>query len=169
VGDGWLCSRRQALERLHDELVEQHTNLDPLVDRNTLTHFLGRIRAGVTIDEIAQLRRDHPGRGPHSIIGPVAVRDAEPGDVLELSLLRLDPIDFGFNFDNPSDLRTGALPEAFPQGQVRYFDLDRQSMTTPLGAAHPHPVGAVLRDLGRRAGRQRPDQFGAAGPRCGQH
>jgi acetamidase/formamidase len=135
VGDGWLCSRRQALERLHDELVEQHTNLDPLVDRNTLTHFLSRIRPGVTIDEIAQLRRDHPGRGPHSIIGPVAVRDAEPGDVLELRLLRLDPIDFGFNFNNPSDLRTGALPEAFPQGQVRYFDLDRQSMTTQWG---PH-------------------------------
>jgi acetamidase/formamidase len=27
-----------------------------------------------------------PGRGPHSIIGPIAVNKAEPGDVLEILL-----------------------------------------------------------------------------------
>ncbi|HLI27911.1 MAG TPA: acetamidase/formamidase family protein [Chloroflexota bacterium] len=98
---------------------------DIIVYRNTLTHFLGAIRPGVSIDEIAQLRRDNPGRGPHSIIGPIAVRGAEPGDVLEFRLLRIDPIEYGFNFNNPADLRTGALPDEFPEGQVRYFDIDK--------------------------------------------
>lgn len=121
---------------------------DTLVYRNTLTHFFDRIRPGVTIAEIAQLRRDNPGRGPHSVIGPVAVRGAEPGDALELRLLRLDPIDFGFNFNNPSDLRTGALPDDFPQGQVRYFELDRQSMTTQWGPNIRIPLGPFQGILG---------------------
>jgi acetamidase/formamidase len=121
---------------------------DTLVYPNTLTHFLGRIRPGVSIEEIAQLRRDNPGRGPHSIIGPVAVRGAEPGDALELRLLRLDPIDYGFNFSNPSDLRTGALPDEYPDGQVRYFDLDRQSMTAEWGPRIRIPLGPFQGTLG---------------------
>ena len=63
---------------------------DTIVYPNTLTHFFGRIRPGVPIDEIAQLRRDNPGRGPHSVIGPVVVRGAEPGDALEFRILRLE-------------------------------------------------------------------------------
>lgn len=121
---------------------------DILVYRNTLTHFLGRIRPGVPIEEIAQLRRDNPGRGPHSVIGPVAVRGAEPGDVLEFRLLRLDPIDFGFNFNNPADLRTGALPDEFPEGQVRYFQLDRQTMTAQWGSDIRIPLGPFQGILG---------------------
>jgi acetamidase/formamidase len=140
---------------------------DTLVYRHTLTHFLGRIRPGVTIDEIAQLRRDHPGRGPHSVIGPVAVRDAEPGDVLELRLLRLDPIDFGFNFNNPSDLRTGALPEAFPQGQVRYFDLDRPSMTTQWGPHIRIPLGPFQGILGVAPDADAPTSSVPPGPFAG--
>ncbi|HLH25109.1 MAG TPA: acetamidase/formamidase family protein [Chloroflexota bacterium] len=115
---------------------------------NTLTHFLGRVRPGVPIAEIAQLRRDNPGRGPHSIIGPVAVRGAEPGDALELRILRLDPIDFAFNFNNPADLNTGALPEDFPDGQVRYFEVDRDTMTTQWGPNIRIPLGPFQGTLG---------------------
>ena len=97
---------------------------------DTLTHFLGRIQKGTPIEEIAQLRRDNPGRGPHTIIGPVGVRDAEPGDMLECRFQRLLPIDWGVNFNNPGDLGTGALPQEFPQGQVKYFDLDLSTMST---------------------------------------
>jgi acetamidase/formamidase len=71
----------------------------------------------VSIEEIAQLRRDNPGRGPHSIIGPVAVRGAEPGDALELRLLRLDPIDYGFNFSNPSTCARVHCPTSIPTGR----------------------------------------------------
>jgi acetamidase/formamidase len=121
---------------------------DVVVYPNTLTHFLGRIQPGVTIEEIAQLRRDHPGRGPHSIVGPLAVRGAEPGDALEVRFLRLDPIDYGFNFNNPVDLGTGALPEQFPLGQVRYFEVDRRTMTTPWGPHVRIPLGPFQGTLG---------------------
>jgi acetamidase/formamidase len=121
---------------------------DTLVYPDTLTHFLGRVRPGVSIAEIARLRRENPGRGPHSIIGPVAVRGAEPGDALEFRFLRLDPIDFGFNFNNPADLNTGALPQEFPDGQVRYFDVDRTTMTTDWGPRIRIPLGPFQGTIG---------------------
>ena len=103
-----------------------------LVYPDTLTHFLGALKPGVPIGDLAKLRLDNPGKGPHSVIGPVAVRDAKPGDMVEVRFLKLDPIDFGANFHNPllPGVRTGALPEEFPAGQVIYFDLDRENMRT---------------------------------------
>jgi acetamidase/formamidase len=115
---------------------------------NTLTHFLGAIQPGLPIDQIAQLRRDNPGRGPMSMIGPVAVRGAEPGDVIEFRILRAEPIDYGFNFNNPADLRTGALPDEFPEGQVRYLRLDRDSMTAEWAPNIRIPLGPFQGTLG---------------------
>jgi acetamidase/formamidase len=102
---------------------------DVVVYPDTWTHFLNRVQPGVPVEELAQMRRDNPGKGPHSVIGPVGVRGAEPGDVLAVHFQRLLPIDWGVNFNNPGDLGTGALPEEFPDGQVRYFDLDLDAMT----------------------------------------
>ena len=97
---------------------------DVLVYPNTWTHFLNKLQPGVSADELAEMRRSNPGKGPHSIIGPVAVRGAMPGDVVQLRMLRLEPIGFGANFHNPASLHTGALPDEFPNGHVHYFTLD---------------------------------------------
>jgi len=53
---------------------------------NTWSHFLNALEPGVPIDRLAALRTSNPGGGPHSIIGPIAVKDAQPGDVVELEL-----------------------------------------------------------------------------------
>ncbi len=50
---------------------------------NTWSHFMNELQPGVPLSRLAELRASNPGRGPHSIIGPIAVRDAEPGDVVE--------------------------------------------------------------------------------------
>jgi acetamidase/formamidase len=97
---------------------------DVVVYPNTWSHFLNRLQPGVGIDELAQLRRENPGRGPHSIVGPVGVRGARPGDVLAIEFQRLIPAGWGATFVNPADLGTGTLPDAFPRGQVRYLDFD---------------------------------------------
>jgi acetamidase/formamidase len=97
---------------------------DRLSFPNTWSHFLNEMQPGVSIDTLAQLRRSNPGKGPHSIIGPIAVKDAEPGDVLEVQYERLRPFDWGAVFNNPGSLGTGLLPQDFPQGQVKYLPLD---------------------------------------------
>jgi acetamidase/formamidase len=99
---------------------------DVVVYPRTWSHFLNRLQPGVTIDQLAQWRRENPGRGPHSIIGPVGVRGARPGDMVAVHFLSLIPENWGANFNNPGDLRTGALWQEFPHGQVKYLPIDLQ-------------------------------------------
>ncbi len=100
------------------------TNLAPIVKidsgdsvsyPNTWSHFLNQMQPGVPVDKLAELRKSNPGRGPHSIIGPVAVNNAEPGDVLEIRYKRLKPFPWGAVFNNPGALRTGLLPADYAQ------------------------------------------------------
>jgi hypothetical protein len=86
---------------------------------NTWSHFMNELQPGVPISRLAQLRTSNPGRGPHSIIGPIAVRGAEPGDVAEIRYRRLHPATWGAVFNNPAALGTGLLPQDFSQGQIR--------------------------------------------------
>ncbi|HEX7156859.1 MAG TPA: acetamidase/formamidase family protein [Burkholderiaceae bacterium] len=102
---------------------------DTVVYPDTWSHFFNQLQPGVQVETLAQLRKEHPGRGPHSIIGPVAVRGAEPGDVLEIRYRSLKPFTWGAVFHNPGALGTGLLPEDFPQGQVKYLKLNLQEMT----------------------------------------
>ncbi len=113
------------------------TNLPPILEidsgdtisyPNTWSHFLNQMQPGVPIEKIAQMRKDNPGKGPHSIIGPVAVNGAEAGDVLEVRYKRVTPFNWGAVFNNPGSLGTGLLAADYPQGQVKYMDLDLKKM-----------------------------------------
>ncbi len=99
---------------------------DVVVYADTWTHFLNRLQPGVTIEELAVMRADCRGRGVHSIVGPVAVRGAMPGDVVQLRMLKLETVGFGANFHNPRAIGTGALAEEFEHGHIAYFALDAQ-------------------------------------------
>jgi acetamidase/formamidase len=101
---------------------------DVVVYPDTWSHFLNRLQPGVSIGELARLRRENPGKGPHSIIGPIDVRGAEPSDMLAIEFQRIIPTDWGASFVNPADLGTGTLPDLFPDGQIRYLDLDLATM-----------------------------------------
>jgi acetamidase/formamidase len=114
------------------------TNLPPIIKidsgdtisyPNTWSHFLNQMEPGVPVEKLAQFRKDNPGKGPHSIIGPVAVNGAEAGDVLEVRYKRLQPDTWGAVFNNPGALGTGLLPSDFPQGQVKYLNLDFKKMS----------------------------------------
>ncbi|MFN2459780.1 MAG: hypothetical protein ABR591_03690 [Candidatus Velthaea sp.] len=94
---------------------------DVLVYPNTWTHFLNKLQPGVSAAKLAEMRAAIPGRGVHSIIGPVNVKGAKPGDLLEVRFLNLRTVNFGANFHNPGALKTGALPEDFSEGHVHYF------------------------------------------------
>jgi acetamidase/formamidase len=97
---------------------------------NTWSHFLNQMQPGVPIDKLAELRKSNPGKGPHSIIGPIAVNNAEPGDVLEVRYKRLQPFPWAAVFNNPGALGTGLLAADYPQGQIKYVNLDLKKMNT---------------------------------------
>src|SRR3984885_2612060 len=102
------------------------------VSIETLSHSLGQIKPGVGMDEIVKLRKENDGGGPHSITGPIFVAEAEPGDTLEVHILRIVPKPDAFNFNVPGrDFPTvGLLAPEFPEGFVRYYKLNLVKMQT---------------------------------------
>lgn len=66
------------------------------------------------------------GPGGHILTGPVAITEAEPGDVLEVQILKVD-IDANFAC-NGFGLHRGFLPMEFPYSRHRIIPLDREKM-----------------------------------------
>jgi acetamidase/formamidase len=77
-----------------------------------------------------------PQLGPHILTGPVAVAGAQPGDMLEV---RIDKIEFGadWGFCGHRPLY-GTLPEDFPNRFLSHIPIDRAANTCTL------PWGMVL-------------------------
>lgn len=98
----------------------------------TMMHSHNKIQPGITMEEIVALRKANPGGGPHSVTGPIYVNGAEPGDVMEIRILKIIPKAFGFVFNLPGkEFPTiGALAPEFPDGWVRYFYLDWEKRQT---------------------------------------
>ena len=94
----------------------------------TMMHSHNAVVPGRTIEEIKKLRTDHPGRGPHTLTGPVYINGAEPGDVLKVQLNKIVPRAYATNFNVPGMF--GQFPGQFPEGQVRYMYLDLDKMET---------------------------------------
>src|SRR5881398_3897033 len=92
----------------------------------TMMHAHNKIQPGTTMDEIVALRKANPGGGPHSVTGPIYVNGAEPGDVMEIRIVKIVPKSFGINFNLPGkDFPTiGALAPEMPDGFVKFFTMD---------------------------------------------
>ena len=66
---------------------------------------------------------DPPRLGPHILTGPVAVEGAEPGDMLEIRIEKIElGADWGFCGFRPLG---GTLPEDFPERFVTHLAVDR--------------------------------------------
>lgn len=68
--------------------------------------------------------------GPHILTGPVAIADAEPGDMLEV---RIEAIEFGADWGYTA-IRplAGTLPEDFPALFLSHIPIDRDGRTCRL-------------------------------------
>ena len=94
----------------------------------TMMHSHNQVVPGVTIAQIKKLRTDFPGRGPHTLTGPIYIEEAQPGDVLKVRLNKIVPRAYATNFNVPGMF--GQFPSVFQDGQVKYMYLDLDNMTT---------------------------------------
>lgn len=101
-------------------------NSGDTVSIETMMHSHDKVQPGMTMDQVVELRKANPGGGPHSMTGPIYVNGAEPGDVMEIRILKIVPKAFGVNFNLPGkDFPTiGALASEMPDGFIRFFKLD---------------------------------------------
>ena len=89
-------------------------------------------KAGVPRSAIPQYDRDihqqvkDKGPGGHILTGPVAIAEAEPGDVLEIDIQKIDiDVPYACNGFGPG---RGFLPNDFPYARMKVIPLDRQRM-----------------------------------------
>jgi acetamidase/formamidase len=68
----------------------------------------------------------------YPLAGPILVRDAEPGDVVEVEMLDLRSADWGFTAVLPG---MGLLPEDFPDAHLQLWDLREGTVADLLAVA----------------------------------
>jgi len=120
----------------------------------TMMHSHNQVVPGKTIEEIKKLRTDHPGRGPHTVTGPIYVNGAEPGNVLKVRINKIVPRAYGVNFNVPGMF--GQFPKEYQDGQVKYLYLDWDRKVTeflpgvfiPL-KPFPGTLGVARKDPGQ--------------------
>jgi len=135
---------------------------------STMMLMDGKLRCGMTIEELVATRQSYVDRkvGPHTLTGPIYVNGAEPGDVLEVRIKRLVPINCGVNYHLPGRMNIGGLPEDFPNGQFKTFQLDLWKMEATFAPGIVVPLKPFLGVMGvaPKPGEKRPaaipDYFG---------
>jgi acetamidase/formamidase len=79
-----------------------------------------------------------PGPGGHVLTGPIEVRGAEPGDVLEIRMLEVNlAVAYGYNVQRPG---SGALPDEFTALRERIIPIDLQTKTATVAPGVVVPV-----------------------------
>ena len=120
----------------------------------TMMHSHNQVVPGRTIEEIKKLRTDNPGRGPHTLTGPIYINGAEPGDVLKVRLNKIVPRSYGVSFNVPGMF--GQFPKEYQDGQVKFLYLDWDKKVTeyvpgvfiPL-KPFPGTLGVARKEPGR--------------------
>lgn len=112
----------------------------------------GLKRAGVPDDKIQaslkaivrEVTGDRRGPGGHILTGPIYVRGAQPGDVLEVKILSITPaIDYGYNGCR------GFLPENCVKGRpVKIIPLDLKKMTARFAPGITIPLRPFFGSMG---------------------
>lgn len=86
------------------------------------------------------------GPGGHILTGPVAVEEAEPGDVLEVQILNVD-IDAAFAC-NGFGLGRGFLPMEYPYSRWKIIPLDRRRMVAQFAPGIEIPLRPFFGSMG---------------------
>jgi acetamidase/formamidase len=142
---GWFDNAQPPVLRIH---------AGDTVALETMMHSHNQVIPGTTIEQIKKLRTDHPGRGPHTVTGPIYVEGAEPGDLLKVAINKIVPRSYATNFNVPGMF--GEFPKDYQDGQVKYLYLDWDKKITeflpgvqiPL-QPFPGTIGVARKEPGR--------------------
>jgi acetamidase/formamidase len=86
------------------------------------------------------------GPGGHILTGPLEIAEAEPGDVLEIQILKID-IDVPFAC-NGFSVGRGFLPNDFPYSKRRIIPLDRDKMIAKFAPGIEIPLHPFFGSMG---------------------
>jgi acetamidase/formamidase len=108
--------------------------------------------AGVSPDQIEQSLREivaqvkDKGPGGHILTGPIYIDGAEPGDVLEVRILRIRlAIPYAYNGFGP---RSGIFPNEFPYPRTKIIPLDEKRMVAHFADGIEVPLHPFFGSMG---------------------
>jgi len=137
-----------------------HVNSGDTIIFETMMHSHNQVVPGTTIEQIKKLRTDFPGRGPHTLTGPVYIEGAEPGMVLKIKINKIVPRAYATNFNVPGMF--GEFPDRFPEGQVKYFYLDLERKVAEFAPGIEIPLRPFPGTTG--VARAEPGQYSSVPP-----
>ncbi|MGV9827211.1 MULTISPECIES: acetamidase/formamidase family protein [unclassified Gordonia (in: high G+C Gram-positive bacteria)] len=115
---------------------------------DTWTHWGNEAVYGMSFADREPLRHRYP-KGPYSMVGPVDVEGAAPGDVVECELLDVRTIGWGWN---SFPLGVGALPHDFAEPYVHYFRFNAERTATEFVHGIELPLRPLVGVLGVEPG-----------------
>lgn len=92
---------------------------------------------GATSEQVVEMNTAVPGRGPHTLTGPIYVEGAEAGDVLRIHFNKIVPRPYASNDNTPGK---GLFPEDFPKAHIKYFYLDLKKKQTQFAPGLVVPI-----------------------------
>jgi len=114
--------------------IETATQIDPAdIDA------AGVVPPSAVPQYVRDIFRELPrGPGPHVLTGPIFVKGAEPGDVLEVRILSIELAnDYGYNTQRPY---SGLLVEDFTRSWTRVIPINRRTKTAEVASGVVVPV-----------------------------
>lgn len=95
--------------------------------------------------ELRAVAAANPGKRGHFLTGPVYIEGAEPGDVLEVRILKVDmAVPYSFNGMGGN----GVLADQFKVGTSKLIRLDRERRTAAFGANVQVPLRPFFGSMG---------------------
>ncbi|UOQ77581.1 acetamidase/formamidase family protein [Hymenobacter sp. 5516J-16] len=108
--------------------------------------------AGLPASQVEQSLRDihqsvtNKGPGGHILTGPIYVEGAEPGDVLEVRIRKVElAIPYAYNAFGPT---SGFLPEDFGYAKMRIIPLDKKRMVAHFAPGIEVPLRPFFGSMG---------------------
>jgi acetamidase/formamidase len=114
---------------------------DSLSYRSIPSGYGGRSAGVMEVDQAMDLRAEFPEWGPHTVVGPVFVDGAMPGDVLEVRMMGLKPASPAVNLCLPGRLGLGARPDDYPDGFIKRFEFESGAESVSLNDDITIPLG----------------------------
>jgi acetamidase/formamidase len=97
-------------------------------------------------DVYANVPASARGPGGHILTGPIAIEGAEPGDTLEIRILKIDlAIPYAYNGFGPA---AGILRDDFPYRRTKIIPLDRAKMVAHFGPGITLPLHPFFGSMG---------------------
>ncbi len=144
---GWYSADAKPVLNVHSGDTVRMQTLSTCGSREEM------VKAGVKSQDIPtytdSIYKDMPkdvGAGGHILTGPVAIAEAEPGDVLEIQILKVDlDVDFACN---GFFLGYGFLPMEYPYTRMKIIPLDRKRMVGAFAPGIELPLRPFFGSMG---------------------